>query len=66
VSEIINFRQARKRLDRVAQEEVAAANRAKHGLTKAERALKQSEAEKLRKSLDGAKREEPTPKETPQ
>jgi hypothetical protein len=59
VSEIINLRQARKKLARTTREEVAATNRARHGQTKAERALKQSEADKLRKVLDGAKREDP-------
>jgi ribosomal protein S2 len=59
VSEIINLRQVRKRLARTAREEVAATNRARHGQTKAERALTQVEAEKLRRVLDGAKREDP-------
>ena len=59
MSEIINLRQARKRLARTAKEETATANRAKHGQTKAERALRQAEADKLRKLLDGAKREDP-------
>jgi hypothetical protein len=59
VSEIVNLRQARKRLVRAAQEETAATNRAKHGQTKAERNLKQAQADKLRRVLDGAKREEP-------
>ncbi len=39
MSEIVNLRQARKRAARAAREEAAAANRAKHGQTKAERAL---------------------------
>ena len=60
MSEIVNLRQARKRLARAAREDAAAANRAKHGQTKAERTLKQAEAEKLRKLLDGAKRDDPT------
>ena len=59
VSEIINLRQARKRVARAVREETAAANRAKHGQTKAQRILKQAEADRLRKTLDGAKREEP-------
>ena len=59
MSEIINLRQARKRLARAAREDTAAANRARHGQTKAERAMKQAEAEKHRKLLDGAKREDP-------
>jgi hypothetical protein len=59
MSEIINLRQARKRVARAVREETAAANRAKHGQTKAERALKQAEADRLRSVLDGARREEP-------
>lgn len=58
MSEIINLRQVRKRAGRAAQEEVAAANRAKHGQTKAEKAMSRAEAEKLRSLLDGAKRDE--------
>ena len=59
VSEIINLRQARKRQARAKQEETAAINRAKHGQTKLERAIKRAEAETLRKILDGAKRDDP-------
>jgi hypothetical protein len=58
LSEIINLRQVRKRAERAAQEEVAAANRAKHGQTKAEKAVSRAEAEKLRSLLDRAKRDE--------
>ena len=58
MSEIINLRQVRKRAERAAQEEVAAANRAKHGQTKAEKAVSRAEAEKLRSLLDRAKRDE--------
>jgi Domain of unknown function (DUF4169) len=58
MGEIVNLRQARKRATRKDSEAEAAANRAKFGQTKAERALRQAEAEKLRKALDGAEREE--------
>jgi hypothetical protein len=58
MSEIVNLRLARKRAARTVREEAAAANRAKHGQTKAERALKQAEADRLRSMLDGAKRED--------
>jgi ribosomal protein S2 len=58
LSEIVNLRQVRKRAERAAQEEVAAANRAKHGQTKAEKASTRAETEKLRSLLDGAKRDE--------
>ncbi len=59
MSEIVNLRQARKRAARVADEKAAAANRAKFGQTKAERATAKAEAEKWRALLDGAKREDP-------
>jgi hypothetical protein len=59
VTEIVNLRQARKRADRVKREETAAANRARFGRSKAERAAEQAEADKLNVLLDGAKREEP-------
>jgi hypothetical protein len=58
LSEIINLRQVRKRAERAVQEELAAANRAKHGQTKAEKAATRTEAQKLRGQLDGAKRDE--------
>jgi len=59
MSEIVNLRQARKRAARSAREEAAAVNRAKHGQTKAEKASRRAEAEKLSSVLDGARREEP-------
>ena len=59
MNEIINLRQVRKRAERAAQEKVAAANRAKHGQTKAEKASIRAEAQKLRNLLDGAKHEDP-------
>ena len=55
MSEIVNLRQVRKRADRVKREETAAANRAKFGQSKAERAAVKAEAEKRRALLDGAK-----------
>ena len=58
MSEIVNLRQARKRAARAAEEEKAAANRAKFGQGKAERAAAKAEAEKRRALLDGAKRED--------
>ncbi len=59
MSEIINLRRARKRLARADREADASANRAKFGRTKAERAKEAQEGEALRKTLDGAKREDP-------
>jgi hypothetical protein len=58
MGDIVNLRQARKRAARKGREAEAAINRAKFGQSKAERALQQIEAEKLRKALDGAEREE--------
>ncbi len=57
MSEIVNLRRARKRAARKEQEAEAAANRAKHGLSKAERQQREKEAAKIRAALDGAKRE---------
>jgi hypothetical protein len=57
MSEIVNLRRARKAAARGKQEAEAAANRAKFGQTKAGRKMAQGEAEKVRKTLDGAKRD---------
>jgi hypothetical protein len=59
MGDIINLRQARKRAASAEKDDDAAANRAKHGRTKAERKLTEAEAAKARKLLDGAKREPP-------
>ena len=59
MSEIVNLRQARKRAARAVREEQAAANRAKFGRSKIERAAAKVEAKKQRALLDGAKREGP-------
>jgi ribosomal protein S2 len=58
MGDIVNLRQVRKRAARKDREAEAAANRAKFGRTKAERASQQNEVDKLRKTLDGAEREE--------
>jgi hypothetical protein len=57
MSEIVNLRLARKRAARRDREAEAAANRAKHGTSKAERERRALEEAKLRAALDGAKRE---------
>jgi hypothetical protein len=59
MSEIVNLRQVRKRAARAAREDVAAANRAKHGQTKAEKASTRAETQKLNTLLDGVRRDEP-------
>lgn len=57
--DIVNLRQARKAKARAEKEAEAAANRAKFGRTKAEKASSAAEASKVRRLLDGAKRERP-------
>ncbi|MBB2204536.1 DUF4169 family protein [Gluconacetobacter takamatsuzukensis] len=54
MAEIVNLRQARKRRARADQAAVAAANRALHGRTAAERDRDRQEAERARRTLDGA------------
>jgi hypothetical protein len=60
MSEIVNLRQVRKRAEKAKREEIAAANRAKFGQSKAERAAAKAEAEKRLALLDGAKIERDT------
>ena len=57
MAEVINLRTARKAKARTAATQQAAANRAKHGRTKAERARQQAEAARLAQVLGGAKLE---------
>lgn len=57
MSELINLRQRRKRIERTRREAEAAANRAKHGRTKTERKSQKAEADKSRSLLDQAKRD---------
>jgi hypothetical protein len=57
VSEIVNLRMARKQAARARREAEAAANRAKHGISKTERAQRDNAAEKIRAILEGAKRD---------
>jgi hypothetical protein len=54
----VNLRQARKARERSAREAEAAANRALHGRTKAERAAEATERDRAGKLLDGARRED--------
>ncbi|MCR0984602.1 DUF4169 family protein [Roseomonas populi] len=59
MAEIVNLNRARKTRDRAAAEAKAAANRAAHGRTRAERA-KDAEAKAKRDALlDGARLEKP-------
>ena len=52
MAEIVNLRTARKRAKRRRDEMRAAEARASHGMSKAERALAQTEREKFRRELD--------------
>ncbi|WP_294236802.1 DUF4169 family protein [uncultured Sphingomonas sp.] len=61
MGEVVSFRQARKGLARKAAEQQAAENRARFGRTKAEKQRDAAEQERLRKELDGAKRDEIPP-----
>lgn len=54
---VINFRQAKKQLDRAKRERVAAENRAKYGRRQQDRKRQTVEADRLGKQLDGARRE---------
>jgi len=58
MAEIVNLRLARKAKRRAADSVEAQANRARHGATKAERRLRQDEADRLARTVDGAKRDE--------
>ncbi len=57
MAEIINLRRARKARNRAAGETQAAANRAKFGRTRAERAADETEAARRAAELDEAKRD---------
>ncbi len=59
MAEVINLRLARKARARSDAAQAAAQNRARSGLTKAERARQQAEAERAARLVDGARREEP-------
>jgi hypothetical protein len=58
MSEIVNLRQARKRVQRMTKEAEAAANRARFGQSKADRKLAEAEKDKQRKILDAARRDD--------
>lgn len=58
MAEILNLNQARKAKTRTDAKTKAVENRAKFGRTKADRALDAARADKLKRDLDGAKRED--------
>jgi hypothetical protein len=55
MAEVINLRLARKARSRDQAAKAAAANRAKHGQSKAEKATTQVETARITRLLDGAK-----------
>jgi hypothetical protein len=58
MAEILNLNKARKAKAKTDDKSRAAENRAKHGRNKADKALDAARADKLRRDLDGAKRED--------
>jgi hypothetical protein len=56
--EILNLNKARKAKAKTEDKTRAAENRAKHGRSKIEKTLDAARADKLRRDLDGAKRED--------
>lgn len=57
MAEIINLRQARKARSRTEKQDQAAANRAKFGQTKGEKAAQRIISDRAERALDGAKLE---------
>ena len=57
MAEVVNLRAARKAKDRAKGRVLADHNAAKHGRSKAAKALEAARAEKVVRDLDGAKRE---------
>lgn len=57
MAEIINLRRARKRRERSDKESAAAANRIRHGRTKAERQTERTIAEQARRTHEGHRRD---------
>jgi hypothetical protein len=58
MAEILNLNKARKAKAKTDDKTRAAENRAKHGRSKIEKTLDAARAGKLRRDLDGAKRED--------
>ena len=58
MAELINLNKARKARERAAAKAQAAENRTKHGRSKGQKAVTKLEAERARRDLDGAKRED--------
>ncbi len=58
MTSVINLRQARKDRDRAEKRANADANAAKHGRTKAQKAVEKADADRAAKHLDGVKRDD--------
>jgi hypothetical protein len=58
MAEIVNLRLARKAKQRGEAANRAASNRSKHGETKGEKLRRKQEAERLARTVDGARRED--------
>lgn len=58
MAEILNLNRARKAKAKTDAKQVAAENRARFGRSKAEKTLDAARADKLSRTLDGAKRED--------
>jgi hypothetical protein len=58
MAEIVNLNKVRKAKARAEKEESAAANRAKFGRSKAEKAKVSAEQKRLDRNLDGSRRED--------
>jgi hypothetical protein len=58
MAELINFNKAKKARDKAAAKTEAAENRVRHGRTKGEKTVTKLEAERAKRDLDGAKRED--------
>ena len=52
MGDVVDFRKARKRIERRKHRELAAENRLRHGRSKAERNLGRAQEAKVRRSLD--------------
>ncbi len=63
MAEIVNLRQARKRIAREKAEKAAAENRVTFGMSRKDKAKAGSEREKILKGLDGARLRKPEPDE---
>ncbi len=58
MADIINLRMARKAKARAEDQAQAQGNRARHGRTKAEKALADAERDRIDRNLDGSRRED--------